>query len=190
MPTEASTRASAAEAARSHRFSYNLLHRAHVMHGKFMIDLRDEAAHGSVHGAGIAVRAHSKSDVGPGILWKRQVAFERDGFSEAVVLDVTNNSDDFRWFVTHELEVLPHRIPAGPQSFGKLLIDDHDGGGVGTVTCGEFTAAKQRNAHGLEISGIDGVEAGERLLAALVRSTPLDLAEARGGVVAFQRKVI
>src|SRR2546426_5878022 len=160
------------------------------MHWKFGIDLRNEAAHGSIHGAGIAVCAHGKPNVRPGILRKRVVAFEGDGFSEAVMPNIANHSDDFRLLIIQEVEVLPQGILAGPQSFGELLIDDHDRSGIGAVACGKFAAAKQWNAHSLEISGIDGVDAGERLLAALIWSTPFDVAETRGGVVTFQRKVI
>src|SRR6267143_269968 len=178
------------QTARGHRFGNDLLHGAHVVHGKLRIDLSDEATRRSIDRTRIAVCAHGKPDVRPGILRKRVVAFQGDGFSEAIVHDVANHSDDFRLLIIQEVEVLPQRILAGPQSFGELLIDDHDRSGIGVVACGKFAAAKQWNAHGLEISGIDGVDAGERLLAALVRSTPLDIAEARGGVVAFQRKII
>ena len=146
------------------------------MYGKLGIDLRDEAAHRSVHGAGIALCAHGKPNVRPGILRKRVVAFEGDGFSEAVMPNIANHSDDFRLLIIQEVEVLPQRILAGPQSFGELLIDDHDRSGIGVVACGKFAAAKLRDAHGPKISRIDGVHADERLLATRKWGAPFDIA--------------
>ena len=81
--------------------------------------------------------------------------------------DIADHGHDFGLFVTHEVEVFPKWILARPQNFGELLIDDHDKSGIGIVAQGEFTAAKQWNAHTLEISGIDCVNASQRLLAAL-----------------------
>src|SRR5437667_282710 len=136
----------------------------------------EQQAHGSVHGTGIAVGAHGKPDVRPGILRKREVAFERDGFSEAVMKNVADHADHFGLLVAHQMEVLSERVLTRPQSFCEFLIDDYDRSGIGVVACGKFAAAKLRDAHGPKISRIDGVHADERLLATRKWGAPFGIA--------------
>ena len=86
--------------------------------------------------------------------------------------------------------MLPDRILARPNEVGKFLINDRDVMRVCGVRRAQFAAAKQRYAHGAEISGIYGVHAHQRLMAALEHLPAVNSADAGSRVVAFERQLI
>ena len=171
-------------------FGDDLFHGTHVVHGKLGVQLGNNSSHSGEERGVVASAANRESHIGPRILREGQVTFALGRFGEAIVQNVADDADHFKLLFAKNVKVLAEWILTRPDDLGEFLVDDDNGIGCSGVGSGEFTSAKQRNAHGMKVPGIDGVNADHRALGALKGRTPFGGGDSRGRVVAFKRKII
>ena len=94
-------------------------------------------------------------------LFEREVAVDADRLAKAAASHVADDPDDLapdQMLVDAGVDAAPDRVLTREQLLCGCLADDRNGPRAAIVGGGEVPPAKERDLHGLEVAGCDGVD--------------------------------